>query len=66
MPEWEKEVLSYETSQTCSCVGGSLDFTGVSDTSKVEKGGTALYQHRCESCGNVEVFDKKYPFISFR
>lgn len=65
MPEWEREVTAYETSYTCDC-GSTLKFTGITDNSKVHLGEPILYQHRCDECGDVGVFDKKYPSIDFK
>ncbi len=55
-----EEVKSYFVTFKCKC-GGNLEFTGVSDT-KVKP---MLYQHRCPACGQVKVFEKKYPATEF-
>ncbi len=46
----------------CSCVNGTLEATGITDTKAIP----TQYQHQCLSCGEVRVFEVKYPRIEFK
>ncbi len=52
------EVL--EIAYECDC-GHEIKSTGITDT----RSKPTLYQHRCKACGEVKVFDKEYPNITY-
>lgn len=60
--EIKREVKLMEIVYNCDVTGckGELKPTGID-----KKGlGHTLYQHRCDCCNGIKIFDKKYPEIS--
>jgi len=56
-----REIKLFEQQYICDwseCKGQMLP-TGITDDRKEER--TTYYQHKCNVCDRVEVFDQKYP-----
>ena len=58
MKEVTKEVKMFNTRAICEC-GGEFEATGVELTTNPPQ-----YPHRCDLCGDREVFDTIYPTMT--
>ena len=57
--EQEHKINQVEISYTCDkCNKGEMKFTGQSVTRL-----TTEYEHKCTNCGNIQFFNRRYPYI---
>lgn len=58
----ETKVQTYKIDQLCNrCEDGIYRISGEPDTTT----SPVLYPHRCEKCGDTELFKKPYPTIVY-